>query len=118
MPPILHYLEGDDVPEFLTIGHVTRDLHPDGSFSLGGTVTFAALTAYRLGLVAAIVSRADAELLAELPARLAGICLAARPSAANTAVVHLYHQGFCTQDFRGKSGLLLLEGKPASCDQS
>ena len=50
----------DGIPEFLTIGHVTRDVHTDGSFSLGGTVTFAALTAYHLGLVAAIVTCADA----------------------------------------------------------
>ncbi len=118
MPPILHYLEGDDVPEFLTIGHVTRDLHPDGSFSLGGTVTFAALTAYRLGLVAAIVTRADAELLAELPARLAGIGLAARPSAATTAFVNLYHEGFRTQYLRARADLLLIEDMPASWDNA
>src|SRR6266699_7294135 len=118
MPPILHYLEGDDVPEFLTIGHVTRDLHPDGSFSLGGTVTFAALNAYRLGLVAAIVTRADAELLAELPARLAGIGLAARPSAATTAFVNLYHEGFRTQYLRARADLLLIEDMPASWDNA
>src|SRR6266566_3531028 len=114
MPPILHYLEGDDVPEFLTIGHVTRDLHPDGSFSLGGTVTFAALTAYRLGLVAAIVTRADAELLAELPARLAGIGLAARPSAATTAFINLYHEGFRTQYLRARAEMLQVEDVPES----
>jgi len=55
MPSILPPFKDTTTPEFLTIGHVTRDIHPDGTFSLGGTVTFAALTAYRLGLVAATV---------------------------------------------------------------
>ncbi len=77
MPPILQPVKDADMPEFLTIGHVTRDLHPDGSFSLGGTVTFAALTTYRLGLVAAMVTRADSELLAET-------CCAARSPCPGT----------------------------------
>ena len=58
---MLQPISGDRAPEFLTIGHATHDIHPDGSFSLGGTVNFAALTAYRLGLVSAIVTRADAK---------------------------------------------------------
>ncbi len=90
-------------PEFLTLGHVTRDVHPDGSFSVGGTVTFAALTAYRLGVAAAIVTCADAQLLAELPGRLPGIGLAARPSTATTTFVNQYHEGFRTQYLRARS---------------
>jgi 1D-myo-inositol 3-kinase len=101
-------------PEFLTIGHVTRDLHPDGSFSPGGTVTFAALTAYRLGLVTAIVTCADAELLAELPVRLPDIGLAARPSPATTTFVNIYHEGFRTQYLRARADQLLEEDVPAS----
>ena len=101
-------------PEFLTIGHVTRDLHPDGSFSLGGTVTFAALTAYRLGLVTAIVTCADAELLAEIAARLPGIRLAARPSPATTTFVNSYHEGFRTQYLRARADQLLIEDVPES----
>src|SRR5438874_1931889 len=40
--PILQPVQDGVAPEFLTIGHVTRDIFPDGSFSLGGTATFAA----------------------------------------------------------------------------
>ncbi len=101
-------------PEFLTIGHVTRDLHPDGSFSPGGTVTFAAMTAYRLGLVTAIVTCADAELLAELPVRLPDIGLAARPSPATTTFVNIYREGFRTQYLRARADQLLEEDVPAS----
>src|SRR2546427_816711 len=47
--PILQPVQDGVAPEFLTIGHVTRDIFPDGSFSLGGTATFAAITARRPG---------------------------------------------------------------------
>ena len=42
--PILQPVQDGVAPVFLTIGHVTRDTFPDGSFSLGGTATFAAIT--------------------------------------------------------------------------
>jgi sugar/nucleoside kinase (ribokinase family) len=114
MPSILQPIKDTTAPEFLTIGHVTRDIHPDSTFSLGGTVTYAALTAYRLGLVAAIVTCADAELLAELPARLPEIGLAARPSSATTAFVNSYHEGFRTQYLRARADLLQVEDVPES----
>ena len=97
MLPLLEPVQNDTVPDFLTIGHVTRDVHPDGSFSLGGTVTFAALTAYRLGLAAAIVSCADTQLISELPVHLPGIGLAVRPSVATTTFANRYHEGFRIQ---------------------
>src|SRR5436305_3276548 len=78
-------------PEFLTIGHVTRDVQPDGSFSIGGTVTFASVTASRLGLTAAIVTCADSQLLSELLTHLPGIDLAAHPSAVTTTFANQYH---------------------------
>jgi sugar/nucleoside kinase (ribokinase family) len=101
-------------PDFLTIGHITRDIHTDGTFSLGGTVTFAALTAYRLGLVAAIVSRADSDLLAQLPSRLPEIGLAAQHSPATTAFINIYHEGFRTQYLRARAGMLQAEDVPES----
>src|SRR5438067_60133 len=84
-------------PQFLAIGHVTRDLRPDGSYSLGGTVTFAALTAAHLGLTAGIVTCADIQLLDELPTHLPGIALQVRPSATTSTFVNRYHDGFRTQ---------------------
>src|SRR5438552_9294602 len=81
-------------PEFLTIGHVTRDVQPDGSFSLGGTVAFAAVTASRLGLRAAIVTCADGQFLAQLPAHLPGIGLTVHPSPATTTFANQYYDGF------------------------
>lgn len=100
------------VPNFVAIGHVTRDILPDQTFSLGGTVTFAALTATRLGLVSAITTCADSALLAELPARLPAIGLAVRTSTETTEFVNIYHNGFRTQYLRARADQLLLEDIP------
>lgn len=101
-------------PEFLTIGHVTRDEHADGSFSLGGTVTFAALTAYYLGLEAAIVTCADNEFAESLPVHLPGIALTVRPCQATTTFVNRYHEGFRTQHLRTRADTLRAEDIPTS----
>ncbi|HWZ20657.1 MAG TPA: PfkB family carbohydrate kinase, partial [Ktedonobacteraceae bacterium] len=70
------------------------------------------LTAYRLGLVAAITTCADAELQAELPVRLPEIGLALRTSTATTAFVNTYHEGFRTQYLRARADQLQLEDVP------
>ncbi len=93
--------------QFLAIGHVTRDLHPNNSFSLGGTVTFAALTAYHLGLVAGIVTCAALDVIQELPQYLPNIAYFARPSAETTTFVNQYQQGFRTQYLRAKADALM-----------
>ena len=113
MSPILQPIK-DAPPDFLTIGHVTRDILPDSTFSLGGTVTFAALTAYRLGLVAAIITCAGDELLADLPTRLPEIGLVARSSSATTAFVNTYFEGYRTQYLRARADQLQLEDVPES----
>jgi len=45
-------------PDYLLVGHLTRDRLPDGSTTPGGTALYAAITAQRLGRAAAIVSAA------------------------------------------------------------
>jgi sugar/nucleoside kinase (ribokinase family) len=114
MSSILQPIEKGTFPDFLTIGHITRDILPDQTFSLGGTVTFAALTAYHLGLVAAITTCADAELLIELPNKLPDIGLAIRTSSATTAFVNTYHEGFRTQYLRARADQLQLGDVPGA----
>lgn len=84
-------------PEFVALGHITRDIQADGSFALGGTVTFAALTAYHLGLSAGIVTSADAELATGLATALPSIAVHVSPSARSTTFANRYHEGFRTQ---------------------
>jgi 1D-myo-inositol 3-kinase len=112
MSSILQPAPGGRVPDFLAIGHVTRDVHADGSFTLGGTVTFAALTAYHLGLAAAVVTCADGNLIAELPAHLPGIGLAVRQSEATTTFENRYSRGFRTQYLRARAEEQQVEDVP------
>ena len=111
---IIQPIQDNRTPEFLAIGHVTRDVHLDGSYSLGGTVTFAAVTAHRLGLAAAIITCADEELLKELPARLPTIGIAARLSPATTTFINQYHTaGFRIQYLRARAESQQREDVPA-----
>ena len=103
MPTIVQNVQPDGTPEFLTIGHVTRDIHPDGSFSLGGTVTFAALTAYSLGLASAIATCADDSLISALSAQLPGISVAVHSSQQTTTFANSYANGFRTQYLQARA---------------
>jgi sugar/nucleoside kinase (ribokinase family) len=100
------------IPEFLAIGHVTRDLRSDGTFSPGGTVTFAALTAYRLGLAAGIITRADPELSTLLPTLLPAISLHVLPSMQTTTFANQYKDGFRTQYLYARAEQLQLTDVP------
>lgn len=102
----------ENVPNFLTLGHVARDLHPDGSFSLGGTVSFAALTASRLGMMAGVVTSAAPDFLAFLPPLLSDIALHASPSIETTTFVNSYHDGFRTQYLRARAETLTPDDLP------
>jgi 1D-myo-inositol 3-kinase len=44
------------MPEYITIGHIVQDLLPDGGYTPGGTVSFSALAAHKLGKKAAIIT--------------------------------------------------------------
>jgi hypothetical protein len=72
--------------DYLVIGHLTRDLTPEGP-TLGGTVTFSALTAQALGLRVGIVTSWGAELSLE---PLRGIPVVNYPADASTTFENMY----------------------------
>jgi len=78
------------IPDYLVIGTITKDLIP-GGFTIGGTVTYAAITATRLGKRAAIVTSAEADLA--LPDTLADVEIARVPSQATTTFRNVYVDG-------------------------
>ena len=82
-------------PEFVVIGHLTRDEHSDGSFTLGGAVTFASISARNLGYRVGIVTGA-AENFPE-PGLLHDIELVRVPSPTTTTFRNLYQGGHRTQ---------------------
>jgi len=76
----------EPVLDYLVIGHVTRDLVP-GGWRAGGTVTFSALTASRLGLrVGVLTSTSSVEPLAELK----GVRVHAVPAPGDTVFENIY----------------------------
>jgi len=99
----LYPLPGGGSPTFLTLGHVTVDRLPDGSVTTGGTVTFAACTASRLGLTAGMVTCADETMLSNLPLHFPQIALAAVVAPVTTVFENSYQQGFRTQYLRARA---------------
>ncbi len=85
-------------PDFLAIGHIARDVSPDG-YRLGGAATFGALTALRLGLRPGIVTSFAPGLDAN-PTTL-GIPLHVVPSTKTTTFHNTYPQGIRIQHLRG-----------------
>ena len=74
-------------PDFLVVGHVTKDLHPDG-YSIGGTATYAAITAARLGRCPAVLTCAAADL--PLAEALPGIEVRCLPAPVTTTFENVY----------------------------
>ena len=77
-------------PDFVVVGHAVRDIVRDG-WRVGGTVTFAAVQAHRLGLSVGVLTRAgdDLDLAAELPFAQ----VAQAPSRHSTSFENTYVDG-------------------------
>lgn len=98
-------------PDIVVIGHLTRDEHADGSFTLGGAVTFASIAARELGYRAGIVTGA-AENFPE-PHLLHDIEIARIPSPTTTTFRNLYQGGHRTQYVRDVAAPLSPDAVPA-----
>jgi 1D-myo-inositol 3-kinase len=99
-------------PDFLAVGHVTKDLLPDGGYKLGGTVSYASLTAARLGCRAAVFTSAPADL--EVSAALQDIDAHVVPSSCATTFKNIYAGGSRQQYVHAVAKHLQLEGLPAA----
>src|SRR6185295_4097885 len=86
-------------PDFLVVGHTARDLAPDG-WRLGGTVTFAAVQAHRLGLRPGIVTRAAPDVIARLRDDLPFAEIIAPPTDVTSTFENVYEMGHRTQYLR------------------
>lgn len=88
------------VPRFVAVGHVVQDLVP-GGWRLGGTVTFAAVQARRLGQSVGVVTVAGPEL--GLPLRLPEVQLHARDDGT-TQFRNVYLDGERVQEAPSRAG--------------
>ena len=97
-------------PNYLVIGHITKDLY-DGGYKLGGTATFSALTARNLGYRAGIVSSNGPDVdLSRLPK---DVLIESRPSEASTTFQNIYEGDYRSQYVRGVAAPLAPEDVPS-----
>ena len=88
------------IPDYLVIGTITKDVVPAG-FTLGGTVTYAAITARNLGKRAAIVTSAEPHLT--LPPVFDGIECVRLPARHTTTFRNVYTNGARQQYIEARS---------------
>jgi sugar/nucleoside kinase (ribokinase family) len=77
-------------PTFVVVGHVVRDIVPQG-WRLGGTATYAATQAQRLGLTVGVATHVGPEI--ELGDALPGALIAGSPSPESTTFQNVYEGG-------------------------
>ncbi|MBI3978242.1 MAG: ribokinase [Chloroflexi bacterium] len=77
-------------PTLLSIGHLTRDLRPDGSDRPGGSVLYVSLTAQRLGLDVAVVTAADGPSFARRAFHGTAVRVHCRADGVTTTHLHQY----------------------------
>ncbi len=93
-------------PQIVLVGHVARDLQGDGSFRLGGTVTYAALLAQRHGLSLGILTSAPSEVIAELQTLLPAADIRAVLTPVATVFENRYVPGGRVQYLRARATTL------------
>jgi sugar/nucleoside kinase (ribokinase family) len=96
-------------PDFLVIGHITKDLTPDG-FNVGGTVTYASITTRNLGYRAAIVTSAGPDI--DLDKALPGVSVARIHCCQTTTFQNIYQGGRRRQFVRAVAAPLTPEAIP------
>lgn len=102
---------------FLAIGHVTRDEFPgETAWRLGGTATYTAATAARLGAHAMLVTRVGPNERSVLEQRCAalGIELHALPAEATTTFGFRYEDGRRILKLRARARALALADVPSA----
>ncbi len=102
-------------PDYLIIGHLTRDLVPGGAI-LGGTPGYAGLTAHRLGKRTAIVTSIGPD--APPMDILDGIEIVSVPAEATTTFENIYISGTRYQKWLATAASLLPEHVPPAWRQA
>ena len=106
-------------PQFLVVGHTVQDLTSEGDpadWRLGGAAAFAATTARNLGLRAAVLTSASAEL--PLDALLPGIELNIVRSRRSTQIRNVYGEGPRRQFVPQRAAALTPDHLPAAWRQT
>ncbi len=93
------------------MGTITKDLLGEGKTTIGGTVTYASVTACNLGMRTGIIARADPHFdLSPLEER--GIAILRLPAQETTTFTNLYRNGKRMQYISAVAGPILPEDIP------
>jgi 1D-myo-inositol 3-kinase len=96
-------------PDYLVIGHITKDLLDDG-FTVGGTVTYSGLTAKNLGRRVGVVTSASPNF--DFKEALPGIEVVNVPSSVTTTFQNIYLDGTRQQFVKAVAGRITAEAIP------
>ena len=99
----------DKRPDYLMLGHVTRDKTPDGAI-LGGTSSYAAVTARKLGCDVAIVTGIGPDIPSM--AILDGIAVECLTFSESVTFENVYQNGVRFQKWSGQPGDITLDAVP------
>lgn len=103
--------------DFLAVGTITKDLLSDGGTTMGGTVTYAAVTAASLGMRTGIIARADPGFdLSPLERR--GIEILRLPATATTTFANIYRNGQRLQYISAVAGPIAVDDIPPQWRQA
>ncbi len=105
----------DSLPpvDYLILGHITHDRQSDGAYTLGGTATYAALTAAALGRRVGLVTSAGTD-FDVTPFAQAGVSITCQPASNTTIFENHYRGALRVQRVHALAGPLLAEMVPAS----
>lgn len=102
----------EQLPEFVVVGHVCQDLLPDGRLNLGGSVSYAATTALRLGYRVGVATSAGSEM--DLADALPGTQVVCRQADETTLFENIYHDGQRTQILHQRASVLTCQDIPVA----
>jgi sugar/nucleoside kinase (ribokinase family) len=98
------------IPDFVVIGHVCQDIQPGGELKLGGSVSYAATTAHRMGYRVGVVTSAGPDLDVAQAFPFAEIVC--HPSPATTVFENIYADGTRKQIVHQRADVITCEQIP------
>lgn len=106
--------ESETAPEFVLIGHVSRDLLSDGNWRLGGGVSYAGVAAGRLGLRVGVLTSASPDVLSTMREALPNAATINIPSPEATTFENIYDATGRRQFLRARAESLTRDHLPSA----
>jgi 1D-myo-inositol 3-kinase len=103
-------LNESQAPEFVVVGHVCQDILSGGGLGLGGSVSYAATTASRLGYRVGVVTSAGPDL--DVARALPCVQVVCHEAEATTLFENIYRNGHRTQILHQRAGVITCQQVP------